>query len=89
MFEQGGLPAKDRPGKGAWWGPVALGVGLLSWAVPGAGAGLAVVAVICGVLSVATRGAYRVDATALAGIGVAGLQIAVTLLMMAAVSDHQ
>jgi hypothetical protein len=49
-------------------GPVALGLALLSWVIPVVGLGVAALAVVLGVVSVATRGEYRIDWTAAAGI---------------------
>ena len=76
-----GLPAKDRPGKLAWLGPLSLCVGLISWVAPGGGLAIALVAIGCGGLSVWTRGAYR-DGTAIVGIGVAMLQVLLSLMLL-------
>ncbi|WP_433869033.1 hypothetical protein [Saccharopolyspora sp. CA-218241] len=79
----GGPPAKDRPGRQAWLGPLALGIGLGSWLVPG-GIPVALVAVACGAWSVRTRGPYRIDGTAVAGAVAGGLQVLFSLLLLAA-----
>lgn len=76
------LPAKDRPGKSAWLGPVALCSGLVSWVAPGGGMVIALVAAACGVVSIRTRGPYRVDWIAVVGIGVAVLQALFSLLLL-------
>ncbi|MEU5845336.1 hypothetical protein [Saccharopolyspora shandongensis] len=77
-----GLPAKDRPGKLAWLGPVSLCASLISWIVPGGGMTIALAAVACGVISVWTRGAYRKDGTAVIGVCVASLQVAFSLMLV-------
>lgn len=78
-----GLPAKDRPGKLGWLGPISLCVGLVSWVSPGGGAFLAVSAIVCGVVSIWTKGQYRVDGTAVAGTCVAGLQLIFSTVLLA------
>ena len=82
MIEPRGLPAKNRPGKLAWLGPISLCIGLVSWVVPGGGPIIAAAAVACGVVSVLTRGRYRVDGTAVAGICAGGLQVAFSLVLV-------
>lgn len=74
------LPAKDRRGKTAWLGPLALVLGLASWFVP-VGDGLAAIAVICGIGSIMTRGAHRVDWTAAVGFAAGAIQLYVALLL--------
>jgi hypothetical protein len=76
------LPAKDRPGKAAWLGPVALCLGVLSWPIPAGGVVLAVGAVGCGVVSMATKTEYRLDWTAVAGVAVAVLQLLLSLMLL-------
>ncbi|GAB3285891.1 hypothetical protein GCM10027563_19270 [Parasphingorhabdus pacifica] len=63
-------------------GPISLCAGLLSWIMPGSGVVIALVAVAYGVVSVQTRGPYRVDGTAIAGMGVGSLQVAFSLLLL-------
>lgn len=62
------LRARDRPGKGAWLGPVAAALGLLSWVSPIGGPIVALVACVCGAVSILTRRPYRIDWTAVVGI---------------------
>ncbi|MBE9375600.1 hypothetical protein IQ251_14195 [Saccharopolyspora sp. HNM0983] len=88
MNEHGGLPAKDRPGRSAWLGPASLALGMLSWALPGGGAALAAAALVCGVVSMRTRGAYRIDGTAVAGSGVAVGQLVMSLLVVGATQER-
>lgn len=76
------LPAGDRPGRGAWLGPVSLGLGLLSWPIPAGGAVVAAVAVACGVLSMTTQTQYRLDWTAVAGVSVGVLQLMLSLMLL-------
>ena len=88
MDDRRGLPAKHRPGRSAWLGPASLALGLLAWAVPVAGSALAAVALVCGIISVRTRGAYRIDATALLG-SVAGLgQLVLSLVVLGALPER-
>lgn len=88
MDDRRGLPAAHRPGRSAWLGPASLGLGLLAWAVPGAGSALAAAAVVCGVASVRTRGAYRVDATALLGSAAGFCQLALSLVVLGALPER-
>lgn len=53
----------------------------MSWVAPGGGMAIALVALGCGGLSVWTRGGYRVDGTAIAGIGLATLQVLFSLML--------
>jgi len=76
------LPAKDRPGKDAWLGPISLCLALLSWPLPAGGTVLAVGAVACGVLSMATKTEYRLDWTAVTGTSVAVLQLLLSLMLL-------
>lgn len=76
------LPAKDRPGKDAWLGPISLCLALLSWPLPAGGTALAVGAVACGVLSMATKTEYRLDWTAVTGTSVAVLQLLLSLMLL-------
>ncbi|WP_447004097.1 hypothetical protein ACRAKI_31355 [Saccharothrix isguenensis] len=77
------LPAKDRPGRDAWLGPLSLCLGLLSWPIPVGGVALAVAAVACGALSMGTRTEYRLDWTAVTGTSVAVLQLLLSLMLFA------
>ncbi|GAB2960108.1 hypothetical protein GCM10027184_04090 [Saccharothrix stipae] len=76
------LPAKDRPGKDAWLGPVSLCLALLSWPIPAGGPVLAVGAMACGVRSMTTKTEYRLDWTAVTGTCVAALQLLLTLMLL-------
>ncbi|NUT51937.1 MAG: hypothetical protein HOV94_32290 [Saccharothrix sp.] len=76
------LPAKDRPGKDAWLGPISLCLALLSWPIPAGGPVLAVGAVACGVRSMTTKTEYRLDWTAVAGTGIAALQLLLSLMLL-------
>ncbi|WP_158852108.1 hypothetical protein [Saccharothrix deserti] len=76
------LPAKDRPGKDAWLGPIALCLGLLSWPTPAGGAVLAAGAVVCGVRSMTTKTEYRLDWTAVTGTGIGALQLLLSLMLL-------
>jgi hypothetical protein len=80
------LRARDRPGKAAWLGPLAAGLGLLSWLTPIGGPVVALVAVVCGVVSIVTRRPYRMDWTAVAGtcLGVGQLFLALVLFAIGA-----
>ncbi|MQA08695.1 MAG: hypothetical protein GEU98_09135 [Pseudonocardiaceae bacterium] len=77
-------PAKHRPGKSAWLGPVALLLALGSWATPLAGPAMALAATIAGAVSIATRRQFRIDWTAIAGIvtGLGQLLFALILFTM-------
>lgn len=77
------LPAKERSGKSSWLGPVALGLGLLSWLLPVGGEVVAIVAVGCGTASIVTRRAFRIDWTAATGICVAAAQLFLALVLFA------
>ncbi|MFI9011167.1 hypothetical protein ACIGNX_28420 [Actinosynnema sp. NPDC053489] len=79
------FPAKDRPGRGAWLGPVSLCLALLSWPIPVGGPVLAAGAVACGVRSMTTKTEYRLDWTAVTGtcLAVAQLLLSLMLLVMA------
>ncbi|MGM1064888.1 hypothetical protein [Saccharothrix sp. Mg75] len=68
----------------AWWGPVSLGLALLSWLFPVGGAVVAAAAVTCGVLSVARDREYRLDWTALAGAPIGAAQLGLSLLLVLA-----
>lgn len=76
------LPAKDRPGKDAWLGPVSLCLALLSWPIPLGGPVLALGAVACGVRSMTTKTEYRIDWTAAAGTCVGVLQLLLSLMLL-------
>ena len=76
------LPAKDRPGRDAWLGPISLCLALLSWPIPAGGTALAVGAVACGVLSMTTKTEYRLDWTAVTGTSVAVLQLLLSLMLL-------
>jgi hypothetical protein len=76
------LPAKDRPGRDAWLGPISLCLALLSWPIPAGGPVLAVGSVACGVWSMATKTEYRLDWTAVTGTCVAGLQLLLSLMLL-------
>lgn len=76
------LPAKDRPGKDAWLGPISLCLAVLSWPIPAGGPVLAVGAVACGVRSMTTRTEYRLDWTAVTGTSVAVLQLLLSLMLL-------
>lgn len=73
-------PAKDRPGRSAWLGPVALALALASWLFP-FGEVVAVLAIITGGVSIATRREYRVDWTAAAGVCVGAAQLYFALML--------
>lgn len=75
------LRARDRPGKVAWLGPIAVGLGLLSWLTPVGGPVVASVAVGCGVVSIVTRRPYRIDWTAVVGICLGAGQLALALVV--------
>jgi hypothetical protein len=77
------LPAKDRPGKDAWLGPVSLCLALLSWPVPAGGTVLAASAVACGVRSMTTKTEYRLDWTAVTGTCIGVLQFLLSLMLLA------
>ncbi|WP_380718422.1 hypothetical protein [Saccharothrix hoggarensis] len=76
------FPAKDRPGRDAWLGPLSLCLGLLSWPIPAGGAVLAAGAVACGVRSMATKTEYRLDWTAVTGTVIAVLQLFLSLMLL-------
>lgn len=76
------LPAKDRPGKDAWLGPISLCLALLSWPIPAGGTVMAVGAVACGTLSMATKTEYRLDWTAVTGTCLAVLQLLLSLMLL-------
>lgn len=76
------IPAKHRPGKDAWLGPVSLCLALLSWPLPAGGPLLAVGAVACGVRSMATKTEYRLDWTAVTGTAIAVLQLLLSLMLL-------
>jgi hypothetical protein len=75
------LRARDRPGKAAWLGPIAIGLGLLGWLTPVGGVVVASVAVGCGVVSIVTRRPYRIDWTAVVGICLGAGQLFLTLVL--------
>lgn len=77
------LPARDRRGKLASFGPIALGLAVLSWLTPLAGAVVAALAIGFGVVSILTRRSYRVDWTAVAGICVGGAQLFFEIVLLA------
>lgn len=77
------LPARDRRGKLAALGPVALGLGVLCWLTPLVGAIVAILAIACGVVSIVTRRMYRVDWTATTGICLGGAQLFFELVLWA------
>ncbi|WP_156077086.1 hypothetical protein [Saccharothrix sp. NRRL B-16314] len=77
------FPAKDRPGKDAWLGPLSLCLGLLSWPIPAGGVVLALGAVACGAVSMGTRTEYRLDWTAVTGTTLAVLQLLLSLMLFA------
>lgn len=79
-------PAKERPGRSAWLGPVAMGLGLVSWVVP-FGEVVAAVALASGGVSIATRREFRIDWTAVAGIVLAAVQLYVALLLVVITSS--
>lgn len=76
------FPAKDRPGRGAWLGPLSLCLGLLSWPALAGGTALAVSAVACGAWSMTTKTEYRLDWTAVTGTGVGALQLLLSLVLL-------
>lgn len=75
------LPARERSGKSSWLGPIALGLGLLSWVLPIGGEVVAIVAIGCGTASIVTRGEFRIDWTAVTGICVAAAQLFFALIL--------
>lgn len=77
------LRARDRPGKAAWLGPIAVGLALLSWLTPIGGPVVALVAVVCGVVSIAKRRPYRIDWTAVVGICLGAGQLFLALVLFA------
>lgn len=77
------LPARDRRGKLASLGPIALGLSVLSWLIPFVGVAVAAVAIALGVASILTRKEYRVDWTAGAAICVGGAQLFFELVLFA------
>ncbi|TCP42056.1 hypothetical protein EV191_12422 [Tamaricihabitans halophyticus] len=76
------LPAGNRPGRSAWLGPFSLALAALCWFLPSGGALVGAAAVVCGALSIATRKEYRIDWTAVAGIGVGLAQLAWFLTLL-------
>lgn len=76
------FPVKDRPGNGAWLGPISLCLGLLSWPIPVGGVVVAAGAVACGVRSMATKTEYRLDWTAVAGTCIGALQMLLSLMLL-------
>ena len=68
----------------AWWGPISLGLALLSWLFPVGGVFIAVAAVTCGLVSMATDRQYRLDWTALVGTPLGGAQLVFSLLLLTA-----
>lgn len=76
-----GRPAKDRPGKAAWLGPLALALGVLCWLAPIGSEVVAAGAIACGAGSIATRREYRIDWTAVAGISAGALQLYLALML--------
>ena len=77
------LRARDRPGKAAWLGPIAVGLGLLGWLTPVGGVVVASIAVVCGVVSIVTRRPYRIDWTAVVGICLGAGQLFLALVLLA------
>lgn len=77
------LPARDRRGRFAALGSIALGLGVLSWLVPLVGAVVAVLAIVAGNVSILTRRDYRIDWTAVAGIGLGGAQLLWEMVLFA------
>ncbi len=77
-----GLPAKDRPGKQAWLGPMSLLLGLVSWTLPVVSLPVAAVAIVCGAVSMSTSRQYRLDWTAVVGTGVGAARGLVSLLVL-------
>jgi hypothetical protein len=75
------LRARDRPGKAAWLGPIAVGLGLLAWLTPLGGVVVALLAVGCGVVSIVTRRPYRIDWTAVVGICLGAGQLFLALVL--------
>lgn len=78
-----GRPARDRPGKAAWLGPLSLGLGLLCWLAPVGSEIVAAASITSGVVSIATRREYRIDWTAAAGIFVGALHLYVAVMLFA------
>ncbi|RCW46954.1 hypothetical protein DFQ14_101294 [Halopolyspora algeriensis] len=76
------LPAENRPGKQAWLGPISLALGLVSWVIPAASWLVALGAIVCGAVSMSTRTEYRVDWTAVVGIGAGAARGLVSLLVL-------
>ncbi|OZM72254.1 hypothetical protein CFN78_14620 [Amycolatopsis antarctica] len=83
------LPAKDRPGKQAWLGPVALALAVISWITPVAGPVVAGVAIACAGWSMFTAREYQVDWTAAVGavVGLGQLGFAAVLFALS-VTGH-
>jgi len=78
-----GRPTNDRPGKAAWLGPLALGLGVLCWLAPIGSEVVAAAAIGCGAGSIATRREHRIDWTAVAGISAGVLQLYLALMLFA------
>lgn len=75
--------AKERRGKSAWLGPLALGLGLLCWVLPIGSEVAAATAIGCGIGSIATRREFRIDWTAVAGICAGAGQLYFALMLFA------
>ncbi|MQA62949.1 MAG: hypothetical protein GEU86_15985 [Actinophytocola sp.] len=76
-------PARDRPGKAAWLGPLALGLGLLCWLAPVGSELVASAAITSGAVSIVTRRGYRIDWAAAAGIFAGTLHLYVAVMLFA------
>ncbi|QFU89202.1 hypothetical protein YIM_20115 [Amycolatopsis sp. YIM 10] len=77
------LPVRDRPGRRAWLGPIALLLAVLCWFMPLGGVAVAVAAIACASASILTDRQYRLDWTAVAGASIGAGQLFFTVFLMA------
>ncbi|ASU77011.1 hypothetical protein CDG81_00190 [Actinopolyspora erythraea] len=82
MNRQRRTPARHRSGAGSWLGPIALCLGIASWALLVPGVVRAVGAVVRGGGSVASRGEHRLDTTALFGVALGAGHVLTSIMLM-------
>jgi len=77
------LPAKDRPGRSGWLGPVALALAIICWIMPVGSTVVAGIAIVCALVSMSTEREYRIDWTAATGVAIGISQLTLSALLMA------